>query len=284
MMTPGNRRVSVAPSAVEAEAVRPTPLPVPANHPPPSRFLSVLRAALGMALVAGVSVGAAWALRRHVMTSPRFYVTEVSVVGNETRPSPALVAESGLAVGANIFAADLDAARARILADPWVIEASLVRRLPGTIAIAVTERKAAALVALGDTYLASADGEPFKKIEVNDPVDLPVVTGLRPESLAEDRLETTRTIRRAIDLALEFEHGELAKRANLQEVHVASDGIFTLVVGHSATQLVLGGPPFRRKLDQAARVFAELDRRGATAGTIMLDNETRPERVVVRIR
>jgi cell division protein FtsQ len=218
------------------------------------------------------------------MTSPRFSVREFRVAGNEMRPAPSLVTESGLAIGANIFAADLDAARSKILADPWVSEASLMRRLPGTIEIAVTERKAAALVALGDTYLASADGEPFKKIEVNDPVDLPVVTGLRPESLAEDRVETTRTIRRAIDLALEFEHGELAKRAALQEVHIASDGVFTLVVGHAALRLVLGGPPFRRKLDQAARVVAELDRRGAAAGAIMLDNEARPERVVVRIR
>jgi len=272
-MTPGNRRVSVAQSVVDAEGA-PTPVPVPAKRPAWSRFFSVLRTGLGIALVVGVSVGAAWALRRHVMTSPRFSVREFRVVGNEMRPTPGLVAESGLAIGANIFAADLDAARSKILADPWVSEASLMRRL----------RKAAALVALGDTYLASADGEPFKKIELNDPVDLPVVTGLRPESLAEDRVETTRTIRRAIDLALEFEHGELAKRVALQEVHVASDGVFTLVVGHAALQLVLGGPPFRRKLDQAARVVAELDRRGAAAGAIMLDNEARPERVVVRIR
>ena len=47
---------------------------------------------------------------------------------------------------------------------------------------------------------------------------------------------------------------------------------------------MLGGPPFRRKLEQAARVVAELDRRGAKAETIMLDNDARPERVVVRMR
>jgi hypothetical protein len=211
-MTPGNRRVGIARSLVDIDGM-PNVVPVPSASPPPSRVLSALRAGAGIALVAGVSVGAAWALRRHVMTSSRFALAEVNVVGNETRPVPAVVAESGLAIGVNIFAADLDAARARILADPWVSEASLMRRLPRTISIVVTERKAAALVVLGDTYLASADGEPFKKIEVNDPVDLPVITGLRPETLADDRLETIRTIRRAIDLALEFEHGELAKRA-----------------------------------------------------------------------
>ena len=62
------------------------------------------------------------------------------------------------------------------------------------------------------------------------------------------------------------------------------NGGFTLVVGRSATELVLGGPPFRRKLEQAARVVAELEKRGAKADTIMLDNDPRPERVVVRMR
>ena len=93
-----------------------------------------------------------------------------------------------------------------------------------------------------------------------------------------------RTIRRAIDLAAEYEHGTLAKRIPLGEVHVQADGAFLLVVGHDAMSLVLGAPPFRRKLDQAARVVAELDKRGAKADSIMLDNDARPERVVVRMR
>jgi cell division protein FtsQ len=67
-------------------------------------------------------------------------------------------------------------------------------------------------------------------------------------------------------------------------VHVSAEGAFALVVGRSATELVLGGPPFRRKLDQAARVVAELDKRGAKADAIMLDNDGRPDRVVVRMR
>jgi cell division protein FtsQ len=93
-----------------------------------------------------------------------------------------------------------------------------------------------------------------------------------------------RTIRRAIDLAAEFERIPLAKRAPLEEVHVEADGVYSLVVGRSAIELVLGAPPFRRKLEQAARVVAELDKRGAKADAIMLDNDTRPDRVVVRMR
>lgn len=264
--------------------------PLPAAPPsskrlrPPSRLLAALRTTLGIVLVVSAALGVAWAARRHVMTSPRFAVTEIDVVGHERRTADAIAAESGVTAGANVFSLDLDGARARILADPWISQATLARRLPGTILIQVTERKPAALVALRDTYLATAEGEPFKKLEPGDPIDLPLVTGLRQESLDDDREGTMRIIRRAIDLAAEYDHGALARRAPLEEVHVDSDGTFAVVVGRNALELVLGGPPFRRKLDQAARVVAELDKRGAKADSIMLDNDSRPERVVVRMR
>jgi cell division protein FtsQ len=223
-----------------------------------------------------------------VMTSSRFAITSVEVTGNAQRAAEAIVAESGLETGANVFVADLDAAQARLLGDPWISQATLARRLPGTIVVRVTERKAAALAAMGDTFLTTADGEPFKKLEPGDPIDaladLPLVTGLRAESMADDRDGTMRTIRRAIDLAAEFQRSPLARRGPLEEVHVEADGVYSLVVGKSAVELVLGAPPFRRKLEQAARVVAELDKRGARADAIMLDNDTRPDRVVVRMR
>jgi len=292
-MTPGNRRVR--PPRLPLDAVTPPEeveppaqleLPGPTSRVPgrTARALAAMRTALGVVLVVGASGTVAWVARRHVLTSSRFDVTDVEVVGNERRPTDAIASESGIAVGANVFALDLDAARAKLLADPWIADATLARHLPGTIVMQVTERKPAAIVALGDAYLATAEGEPFKRLEPGDPVELPLVTGLRAEDLADDREGAMRTIRRAIDLAAEYDRGPLAKRTPLEEVHVQPDGAFSLVVGHAATELVLGGPPFRRKLDEAARILAELDRRGAKADTIMLDNDARPERVVVRMR
>jgi cell division protein FtsQ len=284
-MTPTNRRVrkEVAPVA-PAPPVDAAPGAEAPRTGAASRALGAVRVAAGVAIVTGASVGVAWAARRHVMHSPRFAITEIDVVGNERRAAADLVAESGLAVGANVFAADLDGARAKLSSDPWIAEAALARRLPGTILVKVTERKPAALVALGDVLLAGEDGEPFKRLEATDPVDLPIVTGVRPERLAADHEGAVRSIRRAVDLAAEYEHGTLSRRMPLEEVHVEPDGAFSLVVGKSGLQLVLGGPPFRRKIDQAARVVAELDVRGAKADAIMLDNDARPERVVVRMR
>ncbi|MDP9148928.1 MAG: FtsQ-type POTRA domain-containing protein [Myxococcota bacterium] len=285
-MTPSNRRVR--PQQLPLDSAKTlSPLPQPSSVLPAAgfrRFLSVVRAALGVTLVLGAAVAVASAARRHVTTSSRFATTSVLVSGNERRSSQAIVAESGLSLGENVFLVDLDAARAKLLSDPWIADATLARRLPGTVLITLTERRAAALVALGETLLADALGEPFKRLEPGDPVDLPLVTGLRPESVTDDREGSLRAIRRAIDLAAEYERGPIASRASLEEVHVDADGTFTLMVGRPAIQVALGHPPFRGKLDEASRVMNELDRRGAKAEAILLDSDIRPERVVVRMR
>jgi cell division protein FtsQ len=284
-MNPTNRRVRDSvppPPAVAPDA--PLLIPPPPESAKPAKWLAVLRSAAGVALVVATSVAVAWAARRHVMTSARFAITDIEATGSDRRSAAEIVSESGLEIGANVFAADLDGARARLLGDPWLADATLARRLPGTVLVHVTERKPGALVTLGDVWVATPEGDPFKRLEPGDSVELPLITGLRSDMLAEDREGCARTIRRAIDLAAEYEHGGLARRWPLQEVHVEADGGFALVVGHAAMQLVLGAAPFRRKLDQAARVVAELDSRGAKAEAVMLDNDARPERVVVRMR
>lgn len=291
-MTPSNRRVGPArlPVDIAPEAGRGDDGVASAASTPdrilPSRLAvpSALRTAAGVVLVIAASVGVGWAARHGVMNSSRFAITSIEVVGNGRRPSLAIVAESGLATGTNVFAADLDAARSKLLQDPWLVDAALVRHLPGTVVVHVTERRPAALVALDEMYLATDDGVPFKKLEPEDPIDLPLVSGMTPDRIGTDRAAAVRTIGRAIDLAAEYERSPLGKRALLQEVHVGADDRFTLVVGHAGMELVLGGPPFRRKLELAGRVVGEVERRGAKADAVMLDSESRPERVVVRMR
>ena len=291
-MKPPNRRVAApklpAELAGDVESLPPEPAPEPIVEPKrPSKLgavASVARATLGVALVLGISVACALGARSYVTTTPRFAVKDIAVNGNARRTPEEVAAEAGIAKGTNVFSIDLDIARSQLLADPWIREASLSRRLPGSIAIQIVERDAAAIVALGDSYLASRDGEIFKRLETGDPTDLPAVTGLTAEAVADDREGVVRSIRRALDLAAEYERTPLAQRSPLEEVHVTPAGGFTLFVGKSAVALELGPAPFHHKLDEAARVITELDRRGAKPDTIMLDNEARPERVVVRVR
>lgn len=311
-MTPSNRRIGkpqLPPDVMDLDTDETIPLPPPTRSTPPrsqkasqrppkdaasaksvapSRFsarsMKILRALAGTLLIISITGFVAWGARKYVKTTPRFGVSEILVTGEHRRSADEIVLTSGLQKGSNVFTLDLDKARHKLLADPWISDATLARRLPGTIYVQVTERQAAGLVALGETYLATREGEIFKKLEPGDPTDYPIVTGLGVQALADDREGAAKSIRRALELAGEYDRTSLASRAPLQEVHLADDGTISLVVGKSGTILQMGEPPYRRKLDQAVRVFAELDRRGAKADALMLDNEGRPDRVVVRMR
>lgn len=250
-----------------------------------SRAVGVLRVIVGILMVIGIGSGVVWAARRYVHTSPRFAIREILTSGGARRSPEAIASTCGIAAGQNIFSVDLDAARRRLTADPWIEAAEVTRQLPQTIAIRVVEREASGVVAMAEgTYLVTRDGVVIKHVEAGDPLDLHVVTGIAPKTLALDREGATRTIRQALDLAFDYERSPLAQRSPLQEVHVEPNGELTLMVGKSGVALRMGAAPYRKKLDQAVRVVAELDRRGAKPETIMLDDEARPDRVVVRMR
>jgi cell division protein FtsQ len=249
--------------------------------------MAVVRAAVGVLMVVGIGTGVVWGARKYVRTSPRFAVSEIVTSGGKRRGPDDLASIAGITKGQNVFSIDLDRARARLTGDPWIEGAELTRQLPGTVTIRVVEREASGLVAMsGDAgnYLVTRDGAVIKQVEAGDPLDLHVVTGVSLKALVDDREGATRTIRQALDLAYDYERSPLAQRSPMQEVHVEPSGDMSLVVGKSGVVVRMGSGPYRRKLDQAVRVVAELDRRGAKPDVIMLDDEARPDRVVVRMK
>ncbi|MBK6695180.1 MAG: FtsQ-type POTRA domain-containing protein [Myxococcales bacterium] len=305
-MIPSNRRVAkpqLPPDVLGDEFEESEPLTVseppsvapPPAAAPPSRFLvgfmAVIRVVLSVLLVVSVAGGLAWSTRRYVRESPRFALTNVAVSGNHHRSEAEILERAGLALGQNVFALDLADVKEKLSSDPWLREVTLSRRLPGTVLVHVIEREPAALVGIGDTvYLAARDGEIWKRLEASDPVDMPIVTGLRADAVLEDRDGVVLEIKRALDLVAEYGETSLSAKAPLQQAHVGDDGAMTLVVGKSGLSLSLGKPPYRRRLEQAVRVVAELERRMGPraltekADSIMLDSDARPDRVVVRMR
>lgn len=306
----GNRRVRPrtieAPSDPSAPASPdPTPTPTkvraastqrpPPRPPKPKRALRDLlpsaRVSRGLSLFAGAavvvasSIGVAWGARRYLLSSPRFAIRTVLVEGAERRSAADVAASGGVKVGSNIFALDLDGARARLTGDPWIERATVTRRLPGTVHISVVEREAKSLVAIGqELYLATRDGDLFKKVEPPDPVDLPLVTGVTPEEIARDRGSAVEKIERALDLVDDLERAGIAGRYPVQEAHIEKDGSMVVTIGSAAILLHFGQPPYREKINYAARVLGETQRRKAAPSVIFLDNEANPDRVVVRLR
>jgi cell division protein FtsQ len=293
---PPNRRVgrgsraSIVEAPEERVAIDPPMESVRAASEPPegrgrTSYVDGLRVAAGILVTIAAALACVWGMLRYTRTSPRFSVRNVQVQGGAHRSPEDIARLGGIVKGQNVFTTDLEAAKVGILADPWIEQASVHRKLPSTILVEVVEREAAALVAVGpDLYLSTRQGELFKRPEPGDPYDLPVVTGTRSDDIVRDRAGAVAMIKKALDLVSDYEHVGPAKLLPVQEVHIEDDGALVLSVGKDAVALRFGKGPYRQSIEQASRVLGELANRHAQASVVFLDNEAHPERVVVRMR
>jgi len=278
---PPNRRV-------QSERPRNAKLEKPAQKEPwdPDALWRKLRT-IGRVMLAlvvlGAGVTAAIHARRYVTKSPRFGLRDLRIEGNRHRTKDQIAQTAGVTLGQNVVEIDLEATRARLEKDPWIERATLSRRLPASLTIDVIEREAAAIVALPNgTYLATPNGEIFKRLEGDDPNDLPIVTGIGPDDAAGDRESTAQLVRRALELGVEIERVGLFG-GRVEELNVDHEGGLTVVVGKRAMRLVFGRGPYRNKIKLGMKIEAELSRRSARPTVVFLDDDTHPERVVVRL-
>ncbi|MEO8840195.1 MAG: FtsQ-type POTRA domain-containing protein [Kofleriaceae bacterium] len=197
-----------------------------------------LPAIIGLVVVGAVG-GTAWAGYRFVTTSPRFAITAIEVHGNHHVDPDQVRAALPIAVGDNVFAANVDSLTRGLTANPWIADASAHRILPHTLVIDIREHEAAAVAELGGLYLVDPTGHPFKRV-ADDGVGpgLPIVTGLDRTAYLADPDATARTIASALGALTMWKTA--ADRPSVGEVHVDLHGALTLHTYDTATAIQLG--------------------------------------------
>ena len=105
-------------------------------------------------------------------------ITDVRIEGRANTPEPLLRAALGFSKGDPIIGFSLEQARMRIEKLPWVSHATVERRLPGTIVIALSERRPFAIWQNQGRYLLiDRDGQPVTDEQVARFRDLPLIVG-----------------------------------------------------------------------------------------------------------
>jgi cell division protein FtsQ len=124
----------------------------------------------------------------------RMTVADVLVVGRRRTGRQALTKALGVRLGAPILALDLNAARRRIEALPWVAAASIERRLPDTIHIRIAERRPIARWHDGRRFhLVDRDGVAIALDGAKRFRSLPLVTGPGAPQAVGELLELLKT-------------------------------------------------------------------------------------------
>lgn len=239
----------------------------------------VLRSVGVLAAVAAVGF-AAW---RYGLEGDLLRVRELRFAGLSRIQADELRELSPVRAGDHLFFADLDAMAAALRRHPWIASVDVRRTLPPAIEVAVTERRAAALVDFGGLYLVDTGGRVFKRATPGDGLDLPLVTGVGREEYMERPEEVEQLLSGALALSDRWAERGLGQRAVLSEIHIDPDWGVTLFAGEDGIEVRLGTGEIPAKLERLERVLAALGAEGKRPVAIHLDNRRRPDWVTVRL-
>jgi cell division septal protein FtsQ len=222
-----------------------------------------------LAVLAGALFGGHWALRR-IVDSPRFRVQKIDIAATLHTRQDDLLALAEVAEGDRLLTIDTDAVAARVARHPWIAAAKVSRHLPSTLQIQLTERRAAAAVAMSGLYLVDENGRPFKRARMDEVEGLPVFTGIGREAFAQQPEAGAAAFREAMALATEYR--SRSGRPALSEINIDPRFGFSLVLMDGGAEVRLGRGETGKKLarfDQILEAVGKEDLGGLPAVRIV---------------
>jgi cell division protein FtsQ len=118
-----------------------------------------------------------------------FNIAAVSVSGEKHLSREEILAAAGVNGRASLLFFDVADARARLLTNPWIADATVQKLLPGRLVISISEREAFALwQKSGRVGVIASDGTVLEPYVLRRYADLPFVVGIGAEIGARDFL------------------------------------------------------------------------------------------------
>jgi cell division protein FtsQ len=153
----------------------------------------LLAGALGYGVVKGQHVAdlITWFkdARDTVANSVGFRIAAISLTGSKEVSREEILTTAGVTGRASLLFLDADAARAQLMANPWIGDAAVLKLYPDRLQITVTERQAFAIWQKdGRVSVIAADGTVLEPFVERRYVGLPLVVGNGAERFAKDFL------------------------------------------------------------------------------------------------
>ena len=141
------------------------------------RILFYLKTVFAVAVVAGFSLLCLFGYD-FLTQCDYFRAKTLEVEGNRVLSEDEIIKEAGINPGDNILSVNISMVRKKIMANPWVAEAEVGRKIPSGIIIKIVEHKCIAVLDLGKEFLLNENGKIFKEKAAADPGGVPVIQGL----------------------------------------------------------------------------------------------------------
>lgn len=128
-------------------------------------------------------------VRDGAATRAGFPITTVAITGEKHLSREEILAAAGVTRRSSLLFFDVADARARLLTNPWIAEATVQKLLPDRLVISISERAAFALwQKAGRVGVIADDGTVLEPSVLARYVDLPLVVGMGAETRAREFL------------------------------------------------------------------------------------------------
>jgi hypothetical protein len=248
-----------------------------------------LAADAGMALLGAALLVGFFFLSRLILetvkSSQSFRLRTVIVEGNAKFSTEAVMALGQLDRGMSIFDVTPAAVETRIERNPWIKDARVKRVWPDAVAVTVRERSVAATVLVGEAlYLVDPDGEIFEHHPEGKPLSTVLITGIEEEQVLSSRALVEEELRRILQFLDRYERMGLAAAASVGEIHRETGGGLVVYTRTEAREICFGKGQYIRKLKNLRLLLERLGKEKREWEYILLDSDSTPDRMIVKLR
>ena len=214
-----------------------------------------------------------------IVSMPYLQAKEIMIRGCKELTEKDILSLAGIKPSQSILVVNVGEVGRRIKINPWVREVSVGRELPDRVVIEIQERKPVALLKMDTAfYLVDVEGVTFKKLEIGDEMDLPVLTGFYNGGKTDMNL-----LGKSLDLLQYLSKTEAFPNIKtVSEIH-GNERLGISVFTNTGLSLLLGFDNYENKFKQLPVVMADLDRRNQKTGFIQIDLSD-PVKVTVQQR
>lgn len=224
------------------------------------RIGSGLRVLAGLLLLAATS--AAFILAHDYFTqADQFTARQIEVTGIRRLNREQVLDIADIGKEANILSVNLATTRKRLLAEPWIAEATVSRDIPSGLTVNITEEQPLAFLEMedGHGFLINAEGRVFKRQKAEGTDGLPRVQGLSHADLpvaGQPATEAFESVMRLLTLA-KTSDGPLSL-PSIRRIQVDREIGITAVVDDANRAIKLGFGQYRQKRDILAKIMAKI--------------------------
>lgn len=201
--------------------------------------------------------------------SPFFALERIAVEGPFQKSPGKIPGLVALEAGGNLLTLDIGEVARRLGSRPEIRRASVAKRFPNELVVKVEERKPSVLV-LSESrlYLADEEGVVLRQVGPEDPLDLPVISGLGRPALAMGASPEGRQLPTAIRF-LRLVERSASILGPVSEVRVDPAEGLTLFLEDLPVPIRVGWEDFEGKIARLERMFPRLRER--ESGLVSVD-------------